>query len=110
MIFLNMKLTKILLLLCLIMVVIPSGLIAQFIYSKEGRQILNRKQMISSCLRSMNKDRNDKTALAVCECQMNSIDRYFTNATYKKNTRNNFIDIQAMVDADTVIKNKIEDC
>ena len=81
-----------------------------YIRTKEGRPILNRKQLISSCLKSLHKDKNDKTALSICECEVEHIDRYFTNKQYRKYSNSGVIDISSLIKADTIIDKKIREC
>ena len=81
-----------------------------YIRTKEGRPILNRKQLISSCLKSLHKDRNDKTALSICECEVKHIDRYFTNKQYRKYSTSGVIDISSLLKEDSIIEKKIREC
>ncbi|MDB5208066.1 MAG: hypothetical protein JWR72_3141 [Flavisolibacter sp.] len=80
------------------------------IYTKEGRAILNRMQLITNCLKSLNKNRADKTALAVCQCQVQKIDRQFTNKQYKKHTKANVIDINGLMEDDSLVAQNIRAC
>ena len=80
------------------------------IKTKEGVPILNRRQLVSNCLKSLKKDRNDKTALSICECQISKIDNAFTNKQYKKYTRNNIIDITDLIKEDSLIAKAVSDC
>ena len=80
------------------------------IYTKEGRAILNRRELVSDCLRSLNKDRSDKTALAICECQVEKLDRRFTNKQFKEHTKRNVIDLSAMIEEDSIAKEEIAAC
>jgi Aspartyl protease len=81
-----------------------------FIKTKEGIPILNRRELVSNCLKALHKDRNDKTALSICECEISKIDKNFTNKQYRKYTRNNIIDIFALVKEDTIIAKAIQEC
>jgi hypothetical protein len=82
----------------------------EMIYTKEGKPILNRKQMINNCLSSMNKDRGNAVAVSICNCQIDKIDGYFTSKKYKEYTRQNLIDIGAMVKADTALDKQVNAC
>ena len=80
------------------------------IYTKEGRAILNRKQLIVNCLRSLNKNQTDKTALAVCECQTDKLDRRFTSKQYRQYTRNGVIDLTGLVHEDSLLEKEFQAC
>jgi hypothetical protein len=80
------------------------------IYSKEGRPILNRFQLIGNCLRSLRKDRYDKTAVSICECQTNAIDRKFTNRQYKNHTKNGIVDMNELLKEDSIIDKQVKEC
>ena len=80
------------------------------IYTKEGRPILNRRQLVNNCLQSLSKERTDKTALAICECQTAKLDRRFTGKQYKLHTKKNVIDLTALVQADSLVGKEIQDC
>src|SRR5688572_6532230 len=80
------------------------------ILTKEGRPILNRSSVITNCLKSLNKDRSDKTALAICECQVSKLDRRFTNRQYQRHTDGNVININALIKEDSVADKAMNDC
>ena len=80
------------------------------IYTKEGREILNRKQLVYMCLNTLKKSKADTTALAICECQADKINRRFTNKQYKKHTNGGFIDLNALIKEDSVVENEIKAC
>ncbi|MEP7141610.1 MAG: retropepsin-like aspartic protease [Ferruginibacter sp.] len=82
----------------------------EYIHTKEGRSILNRRQMISNCLRSLHKDRTDKTASMVCECQVDKIDGHFTNKQHRKNSRGGTINIPGLLKEDTIFEKEIQEC
>jgi hypothetical protein len=103
-----MKIHQLLLLACLLVCFTSSA--QKSIYTKEGRVVLNRSSLITNCLKSLNKDRSDKTALAICECQVAKIDRKFTNKQYQKHTNGLIINIQAMIQEDSVVNREIQDC
>jgi hypothetical protein len=81
-----------------------------FIYTNDGKPILNRRAMLFDCLRSMKKDRSDTVALAICECYVNKIDRHFTTKQYRKHTKNNIIDLENLIKEDSVFKKEIDNC
>jgi hypothetical protein len=90
----------------------PTLLIAQkgFILSKEGSPILNKKEFVSNCLRSLHKDRTDATAVQICECQVSKVDRHFTNKQYKKVTEGRVINLQTLFDSDSLIEKSLREC
>ena len=81
-----------------------------FIYSKEGKEIMDRTKQLQICLKSLKKDRTDPTAVAICNCQLNLIDGHFTNKQYKKYTTSHMIDMQSLMDEDTVFKHQVQAC
>jgi predicted aspartyl protease len=80
------------------------------IYTKEGRSVLNRRQVILNCLKSLKKNRSDKIALAICECQVQAIDRRFTAKQFKQHTRANVIDINGLIKEDSLVEKEIQSC
>lgn len=80
------------------------------IYTKEGQRILDRRELINSCLKSLHKNRNDKTALSICECQANKLNDYFSNEQVNKYTYGRVVDISGLINQDTIIKTEIEKC
>jgi hypothetical protein len=83
---------------------------SEYIYSKNGTPILNRRQLVFNCLRALHKDRYDKAAVAICECQTDKLDKQFTNKQYRKHTYNNFIDINNLVKEDSLINKLVKEC
>ncbi len=83
---------------------------SSFIFSKEGRPILNRRQVLANCLNALNKSQSDKTAVAICECEAAMIDGYFSNKQYKKHTKNGLIDMSALIKEDTLLNSQIQSC
>jgi hypothetical protein len=81
-----------------------------FIRSKEGSPILNRRQVMASCLKALHKDRSDKTAYSICQCEANKIDGYFTNKQYRKYTSANIIDISSLIKQDSLFAKAINEC
>lgn len=78
-----------------------------YIRSREGKPMLLRKLMLSGCLKNFKKDRNDKAAVAVCDCYLDKIDKHFTNKQYKENTKNRIIDFPFLINKDEIIKNRL---
>ncbi|MFT3948344.1 MAG: retropepsin-like aspartic protease [Agriterribacter sp.] len=66
--------------------------------------------MLLSCLKNFKKDRSDKAAVAVCDCYLDKIDKYFTNKQYKENIKNRIIDFPSLLNKDEIIKKQIDDC
>lgn len=87
-----------------------AGAQTAYIYSKEGRQTLTRKNLVNSCLAGLHKTRSDSTAVAICECQVNALDRRFTNKQFKQHTTNNIIDISGLVKEDSLLAKLEEAC
>ena len=83
---------------------------ANFIHTKEGKLILDRKKLIINCLNSLHKDKNDETALSICECQMDKIDGHFTNKQYKNHTNSGIIDITDLIKEDSIFEKEIQKC
>ncbi len=81
-----------------------------FIRTKEGYPILNRRQLVANCLKSLHKDRSDRTAYSICECETVKIDRHFTEKQYRKYTHANIIDIESLIKADSLIEKEIRKC
>jgi hypothetical protein len=82
----------------------------EFIYTKEGQSILNRRQLIANCLRGLNKDRTDQKSLTICECQTNKLDWQFTRKQYRKYTSKGIIDIGALIKEDSLFEKEIRAC
>lgn len=81
-----------------------------FIRTKEGKPILNRRQLIQNCLQSYHKDKTDKTVLGVCECQVEKIDGHFTNKQYKKYSTKAGIDVIGMIKEDSLFEKEVQKC
>lgn len=83
---------------------------SDFIHAVDGTPIMNRRQLVFDCLGNLNKDRSDPVARAVCECQVNVLDRTFTKAQYKKYTKKNAIDISALINDHPSVRQRMDDC
>ena len=81
-----------------------------YIYSKEGKSILDKRQVINNCLKGMKKDRSNRAVLSICECQVNKIDRHFTAKQFRDHTRQGIIDIGTMVKKDSLMQKQIDAC
>ncbi|HYK43765.1 MAG TPA: aspartyl protease family protein [Parafilimonas sp.] len=81
-----------------------------FIYTSDDRPVMRRKELITTCLESFHADRNDTAALAICECQLDNLNRRFSYKQYKKYNHGGLIDIQALLDEDTVVKKAVQNC
>jgi len=81
-----------------------------YIRSKEGKSIIDKKAFVSNCLIGFHKDRNDKTALAICECEAAKMDRHFTNKEYRDFTASHVIDISGLIKKDSLFEKQIQDC
>ncbi len=80
------------------------------IYSKEGRQVISREIFIGSCLKGMKKSRADYDAVNICECQLEKMNRRFTNKQVASFTTRGVIDLNGLVQQDEEVKKAIEDC
>ncbi|MDB5202935.1 MAG: hypothetical protein JWQ27_2344 [Ferruginibacter sp.] len=83
---------------------------AEFILTKEGRSILKRRQLIASCLKTLHKDKTDKTAVSICECQTDKFNGHFTNKQYKKHSSNGIINLSGLVAEDSLFEKEIQKC
>jgi len=81
-----------------------------YIRATDGSPIMNRRQLVFNCLGNLNKDRDDPVARTVCECQVKILDKSFTKAQYKKNTKKGIIDINALLNENPSIKQRMDDC
>ena len=81
-----------------------------FILTKEGRAIIQRSQFIIKCVKSMNKDRTDKTALSICECRADKLNKHFSNQQLKKYTTNNFFDLAGLFNEDSTFIKTMDSC
>jgi hypothetical protein len=81
-----------------------------YIHTKEGTIIMNRKQLIASCLQGLHKDETDSLAVSICKCQVDQFDRHFTYKQYKKHMIDGSIDLQALVKEDSLLDKSIQEC
>lgn len=81
-----------------------------FIYTKDGKPILNRWKLKTNCLKSLNKDINNPEAVGICDCQINKLDKYFTFREYKKFTKDGMVDLPSLINNDSSFKNYFENC
>jgi gag-polyprotein putative aspartyl protease len=89
---------------------LPSFAQDDFIRSKEGKPVLKRREIISKCIKSLHKPSNDIVAIKICECRADKLDGYFTNQEYRQHTNGPIIQIDKMLDADSVISKEMEVC
>lgn len=80
------------------------------IRTKEGNPILDREQLIFQCLQSLKKDRWDKTAMAICECQVSKLDQHFTRKQVKQYTLHGVTDLTGLIADDSLLQKEIQDC
>lgn len=83
---------------------------SDYIYSKEGTTVLNRRELINNCLKSLNTDRSNNSALSICECQINKLNLYFTKKQYRSVTANHTIDISKLIESDSVMNKRFQLC
>ena len=81
-----------------------------YIYTKEGKQILIRKDLIRNCLKSFHKDSNDSAAVAICECQVNKLDKHFTKKQYKQYTDDRMINLYELIKSDSEFHKQYQEC
>jgi Aspartyl protease len=81
-----------------------------YIYTADGKTITSRRDLISDCLLSLKKDKTNKAALSICNCQADKLNFYFSTQQLKKFTKKNVIDLAGMIDADSVKKKQVQDC
>ncbi len=89
---------------------IPSFSQDGFIRSKEGRPFLNRRDIISKCIRSLHKPSNDIVAIQICECKADKLDWHFTNKEFKRNSNGLTISLDKMLDADSAFSKEMDEC
>jgi hypothetical protein len=82
----------------------------EYIHTKEGSRVLKRRQVVFDCLRSLKKDRTDKTALTICECQADQLERRFTLKQYEKHTKENVIDLAGLFASNNGAQKDLEAC
>ncbi|GEO09716.1 retroviral-like aspartic protease family protein [Segetibacter aerophilus] len=58
----------------------------------------------------MKKDRTNSTAVSICNCQLEKIDRYFSLKQYRQNTSNGVIDISGMIKSDSSLEKQFNAC
>lgn len=80
------------------------------IYTKEGRVILNRREIVNNCLASFHKNRSDKTALAICECQADKLNNRYSAKQYRQHTKNGVIDLSGLIREDSLAEKEIQAC
>lgn len=80
------------------------------IHTKEGRAILNYRSLLTNCVKSFNKDKTDKTVMAICECQISKLDYHFTSKQYKRFTSNGSIDINGLIKEDSAFEKEFQSC
>ena len=81
-----------------------------YIYTADGKTITSRRDLISDCLLSLKKDKNNKAALSICNCQADKLNFYFSTQQLKKFTKKNVIDLAGMIDSDSIKKKQVQDC
>lgn len=82
----------------------------EYVYTKEGRVIFNKRHMVYQCLNRLKKGKADKAALQICECYVDKLDRRFTNKQLKKYSDGGVVDLDGMINEDSVVKKDVEDC
>jgi hypothetical protein len=62
------------------------------------------------CLEGLNKDRTDRVATSVCECQIEILDNAFTKKQYKEHTTKGILNIPALIKSDSLVNAAIQKC
>ena len=82
----------------------------EYILSKEGRSILKRRQLAADCLKNLRKDKSDKIAVSICDCETDKFDGHFTNKQYRKHSKNGIINLSGLIEEDSLFKKTLEEC
>lgn len=96
-------------LIILIILYVPSAA-QEYIYTKEGRAMFNKRHMVYQCLNRLKKGKADQAALRICECEVEKLDRRFTNKQFKKYSDGGVVNLDGLIEEDTLVKKDIEDC
>ncbi|HLO45977.1 MAG TPA: retroviral-like aspartic protease family protein [Leadbetterella sp.] len=105
-----MKLPKILFFVTLLFFVRSSFGQSEYIYSTEGDIILKSRDFFANCLNSYLIDGKNTDATTICRCQIETINRAFTNKQVKKFTKNRFIDLNGLIETNEAILKKLGEC
>jgi hypothetical protein len=81
-----------------------------YVYTKEGRILFSRQRMIYQCLNYLKATKEDKTALSICECRVDKLNKRFTNKQLKKYTDDGIINLDGMINEDSVVKKDLQAC
>ena len=81
-----------------------------FIYSKDGARMMRKMSMIMHCLALLHKSRFDKDAVAICQCRIDMLDRHFTFKQYKRHTIDGVINLNDLIEEDTLLKASLQHC
>jgi len=81
-----------------------------YIHSKEGTKMVRKMGMIMHCLATMHKSRFDKEALAICQCRIDMLDRHFTLKQYSRHTIDGVINLNDLIEEDTLLKARMQYC
>jgi hypothetical protein len=82
----------------------------KYLYTKQGKAILDKQHLILECLHNLNKDRTDATALSICKCQIDKIDWHFTNKQVSDNTIGRVINIDNLIKSDSSLEKEMNAC
>ena len=81
-----------------------------YIYTKEGRSILNRRSVIENCLQALRKDKSDAVAVSICECQTDKINRNFSYKQYLNFKNKGIIDLSGLIKTNAEVAEAIQQC
>jgi hypothetical protein len=82
----------------------------EYIYTKEGRVMFNKRHMVYQCLNTLKKGKADKAALAICECEVEKLDRRFTNKQFKKYSSGGVVNLIGLIKEDSLVEKDIIEC
>lgn len=81
-----------------------------FVYTKEGKPILNRYELVRNCLNGLKKTRDDNVAVEICNCQIDKLNFRFTAKEFKRYSSRGVIDISGLIKQDSVLEKEIQSC
>ncbi len=83
---------------------------SEYIYSIEGDMISDSRTFFNRCINSYKIDGKWGDAPAICRCQLENINRKFTNKQFKNFTKDGLIDLNGLIETNTRVKQKIHEC
>lgn len=83
---------------------------SEFIYSVEGKIMLNSSLYFDSCINLYLIDGKKRDATSICRCQIETINRRFTNKQYKNYTKDRMINLDGLMQSDSSVMLKLREC